>query len=104
MNFYIKCEKTRYVFSLNKHKSQLLIDADTRDYIIFIECINVNEWNILFMLIVTKKRIFHKWILKNNFNDDVLFIINDIEYFNDELTFKWLKHFNLHIKEKMIKF
>ena len=42
-SFYIKCKRAHYVFLLNKHKSQLLIDADIRDYITSIKCISAEK-------------------------------------------------------------
>lgn len=58
----------------------------------FFEYISEKENGFPNMLILNKKQYLEKWVKENNLDNNILFIINDKNYLNNEVSFEWLKY------------
>ncbi len=55
------------------------------------------------MLILSEKQHLEKWIEKNDLDDNMTLAVNYNGYSNNEISFKWLKHFDKHTLKKQKK-
>ena len=97
--FRLDCEKLRVIIILNIKKSFEIIDLNNHEYITSMKIINVNDEIILSILIVKKNFILHRFIV-NDFENLIIFIFNDFDYSNDNLTLNWLYHFINNVVRK----
>ena len=51
------------------------------------------------MLILCEICILKKWAEENDFDEDILLATSPKGYSNDELTLKWLEHFEIHSRK-----
>ena len=85
-SFRIECERSRMIITLITRKpSSRMIDSDNREYITSIEVINVAD-NIISFFFIFKKFIIAHRLTVNDLHEVITFVINSIDYSNDDLT------------------
>lgn len=101
-DFRIDCDKFHMIIILNTQKKLRLTNSKNRNYVSDIEIISVANECIFSMLILKDHHILFKWILNNDFDDETFLNVSEIEYSNDDLVLKWLKHFIKHVEKKRV--
>ena len=76
----------------------MLTDAFNHNYVISIECISAAGFALFAFFIVAEAWILKKWALHNELFNQTILAASKSEYSNDDLSLKWIKHFNRHIK------
>lgn len=59
----------------------------------FFECVSKKEDVPPNILIFSQKQNFKKQFEEKNFDDNISFVISNSSYLNNEISFKYLKHF-----------
>ena len=83
--FHIDCDKNYKIINFHMIKSLRMMNSNNHDYIICVKCICVNNDAVFFLLIMKKVHIIHKWIEKNDLNENIKFKTNDTNYVMDIL-------------------
>lgn len=52
------------------------------------------------MIILSRKSHLEKFFLNNNLDENIIIVISNLGYNNNELNFLWLKNFNTNIWKK----
>ena len=83
--FRLNCGKSRIIITLNIKKFFKMTDSNNREYITSMKIINVDDEIISSMLIVKRNFILHRFAV-NDFEEFIIFIFNDFDYSNNDLT------------------
>lgn len=92
--FRIGCGKAHTIVTFERSKKLAFTDADNRDYISSIECINAVGWALPSFLIVAGAWILEKWCLENTLSNDTMITTSESGYSNDEIALQWLQRFD----------
>jgi hypothetical protein len=82
------------------HSKKIYIpDADNRQYVTVVECVQADGSTIPPMVIIPGKRLLEK-MFPTGLRNDVLIVVSDTGYNNDDLSLTWLHHYDEHIKNR----
>ena len=87
---------------MNIQKKLKLTNSKNKNYVNDIEIINIANECIFSILILKDYYILFKWILNNDFDDEIFLNVNKNEYNNNDFVLKWLKHFIKHVEKKRV--
>ena len=76
-------------------------DPDNRDYLTIVECVLDNNQIIDFIIILSTKIITERHII-DELNSNILISTFKTDYNNDELSIKWLLHYNRYTRSNRI--
>ncbi len=94
--FWISCEKTQLVVTMEPIKLLRMIDPENHDYITLVEYIGSAGEIIPPMLLISGVNILRKWCLDNNLDDETLIGTTDTRNANDDTVLDWLQYFIDH--------
>ena len=97
--FRVGCGKSHEVLTRSARRNLYLNDAEDRDYITSIECINAAGEAIPPLLILKGQHILHKWA-KNSLPPDIRICTSGSGYSNDDIMDEWIKHFDEHTRTR----
>ncbi len=71
---------------MESNKSLCMIDAENRDYIILVQCIDSADETILLILSISKVNILYKWCQHNDLYDNIVIGITETHYANNDIS------------------
>ena len=87
IDFRVNCDRNRIMFILNIQKFLKTVDSNNREYLTFIKIINDKENSILFIFIAKDvDLILHRMTVDNDFYKNIILIISEIAYINNNLA------------------
>ena len=75
------------------YRKFIIKNSNNREFFINIEIIR-NDNTTFFYIIFNDKQHMKKWYAITNLNENTTFDVNDIDYFNNEINLRYLKHFH----------
>jgi len=99
--FRVGVGRSHHVLSRDRHRRIYIPDPDDRDYVTVVECISAVGKVIPPMVVLAAKTITERYH-PPGLADDVLLGISETGYMNDELTLKWLRHFERTTKDTRV--
>jgi hypothetical protein len=97
--FRVGVGRRHKVIGKDQSKKVYMPDADNRQHVTVIECVQADGSIIPPMVIIPGKRHLER-MFPEGLQDDVLMAVSDTGYNNDDLSLAWLYHYDKHTKNR----
>jgi DDE superfamily endonuclease len=97
--FRVGVGRRHKVIGKDQSKKIYMPDADNRQHVTVVECVQADGSIIPPMVIIPGKRHLER-MFPDGLQDDVLMAVSDTGYNNDDLSLAWLHHYDQHTKNR----
>ncbi len=93
--FMIGMSKNQKIITKYRHRQPYTGSSSNRELVTVVEAISAGGKTILPMVILAGKCHMACWCSNTGIKDDTLFAVSDSGFSNDQLSYQWVKHFDL---------